>query len=265
MPDDDVTLVVEGYGSRAHVVSDGYSQGRQGEAVAGMAALDGAGQENALLRLGADLLALLAMIPRLGMPSDVTALREHVQNKLTQLRTEGAFLACHPWALEQCGPLFCLVLDEAILRTRWGQKSGWANDTLLSRLYGGRNGGELFYQLLGQAQMQPENLAEFLELQYIMLKLGFEGRFHDQPGAREEICFQLHRTLQRVALRQPLECLHMPAVRVRHRLSRFRFGLVNSMTLVVILAMTLIAGYRYFGQMHTQIMAIEQTLAGEKL
>ena len=263
MLDDDITLVVEGFGNETRIVDDKQVSGHD-HSLASLVGLEPE-HNNALLRLGADLLALLAMIPRLGTPSDITVLREKIQNKLTQLRSEGGFIACHPWALEQCGPVFCAALDEAILKTDWGQKSGWANDTLLSRLYGGRNGGELFYQLLEQAQMQPEHFSDFLELQYIVLRLGFVGRFHDQPGVREEICYKLHRILQRVAPRQPFECRHMPASSIRRKLRRFRFGLLNTTTLVVILAMALIAGYRYFGQLHSQVMKVEQASSGGRL
>ncbi len=256
MLDEEVTVTVEGFGDDTRIVPDVGE-----ETIPGLA---GSGHENVLLRLGADLLALLAMVPRLGSPSDIVRLREQVQGCLVQMRNEGSFLSCHPWTLEQSGVVFCAALDEAILRTGWGQSSGWANDTLLSRLYGGRNGGELFYLLLDHAQMQPEQLIDFLELQYIILRLGFEGRYHDQPDSRQSICYQLHRTLQRVLPRTPLECRHLPAVNVRHRVHRFRFGMIGTMTLVIVLAMGFLAGYRYFGQLQNQIQKIERYTTGDR-
>ncbi|MCG8477038.1 MAG: DotU family type IV/VI secretion system protein, partial [Cytophagales bacterium] len=145
----------------------------------------------------------------------------------------------------------------------WGQQSGWANDTLLSRLYGGRNGGELFYLLLDQAQTQPELLADFLELQYVILRLGFEGRYHNRADTRQAVCYQLHRILMRVSPRRPLELRHLPAVNARQVLHRFRFWMMTGMTLAVILGMTLLAGHRYYVQLQNQIEKVELYTHGE--
>ena len=207
---------------------------------------------NVLLQLGAELLALIAMMPRLQQPEDPARLREQVQDRLVRLRSEGGFLACHPWALEKCGMVFSAAVDETVLKTEWGRMSDWANDTLLSRIYGVRNGGELFFELLDQARMQPEVLAPFLELQYVLLQLGFTGRYHGQPEMRQSLCYELFSLLQRVAPSHPLECRPMPVIKDRPPLPLFRFGRLSLWASVGLVLMFIVSCYRNDQTAHDQ-------------
>ncbi len=192
-------------------------------------------------------------------------MKERIQEQLVTLRGEGSFMNCHPWALEKSGMVFCAAVDEAVLKTDWGLASGWANDTLLSRIYGRRNGGELFFQLIEHARSQPEMMADFLELQYILLRLGFSGRYHDQPGQLQTIGYELYRTVQRIKPASALECPQMPSVRERGRLHRFRWGRITLSTLTVTLVLLLVGGGRYLRVMDRQEHYIQLFTAGQRL
>ncbi|WP_281647495.1 type IVB secretion system protein IcmH/DotU [Parendozoicomonas sp. Alg238-R29] len=262
MTGDDDTLVVEGRGEQTRIVDDVPPEDRTFT----LDNPDGSTRCNILMRLGADLLALIALIPRMGRPMDVNRMREQIQEQLIRIRTEGAFMACHPWALDKCGLIFCAAMDEAVLRTEWGRLSGWANDTLLSRIYGRRNGGELFYQLLEQARLQPEMMVDLLELQYVLLRLGFTGQFHDKPEQWQSTGYELYRVLQRIAPARALECRQMPSVRERSRLLRFRFGRVTTVVLVLVGIILLVAGGRYGREVSMQKNIMEsQSAAGKEL
>ena len=250
---EDDTLVVEGRGEQARILPrEEHEQPTLGEK-----ATDDSLRSNILMSLGADLLALIALVPRMGRPIDIFRLREQVHEQLIRIRSEGSFLACHPWALDKSGLVFCAAMDEAVLRTDWGRTSGWANDTLLSRIYGLRNGGELFYQLLDQARLQPETMADFLELQYVLLRLGFTGQYHDKPDQWQSTSYELYRVLQRVTPGQPLECRFMPSVRERPPLVRFRFGRMAVATLVLVAFILIVAGGRYWREVSFQINLME--------
>jgi len=78
----------------------------------------------------------------------------------------------------------CTVLDEAVLNTPWGAQSGWAGQSLLVTFHRETQGGEKFFQLLERLLGEPQRYLALLELWYVCLSLGFEGRYRlDERGA----------------------------------------------------------------------------------
>jgi type VI secretion system protein ImpK len=78
----------------------------------------------------------------------------------------------------------CTVLDEAVLNTPWGAQSGWAGQSLLVTFHREAQGGEKFFQLLDRLLGEPQRYLPLLELWYVCLSLGFEGRYRlDERGA----------------------------------------------------------------------------------
>ncbi|EXI69433.1 MAG: Inner membrane lipoprotein YiaD precursor [Candidatus Accumulibacter adjunctus] len=70
----------------------------------------------------------------------------------------------------------CTFLDEAAANTPWGEKV-WAQRSLLVQFHGEAWGGEKFFELLGRVAQQPGTHRDLLELFYLILSLGFEGRY----------------------------------------------------------------------------------------
>ncbi len=78
----------------------------------------------------------------------------------------------------------CTVLDEAVLNTPWGAQSGWAGQSLLVTFHREAQGGEKFFQLLDRLLGDSGRYLALLELWYVCLSLGFEGRYRlDERGA----------------------------------------------------------------------------------
>lgn len=96
--------------------------------------------------------------------------------------------------------LLCAALDEAVLNTPWGAESGWAQRTLLSTFHSETHGGEKFFLLLDKMKERPALNVDLLELMYILLSLGFEGKYHLTTRGREALekirdeLFQIIRT-----------------------------------------------------------------------
>jgi len=94
-------------------------------------------------------------------------------------------------ALAACYCL-CTAFDEMILNTSWGEQSPWINNTLLSSIHKETWGGERFYIILNNMAEDPINNLDILELIYILLNLGFEGKyFHQDKEIRNEIRYSL--------------------------------------------------------------------------
>lgn len=138
---------------------------------------------NPLLNEATALLGQLAAIPCLGEPQNIGLFRQHLLNAIDAFRQKGILLDYHPSVIEKSTFCLCSAFDEAILYTGWGEQACWENQSLLSKVFSQRNGGEAFFVLLEKACEQPGKLVDFIELQYILLMLGFKGRYRNSDNS----------------------------------------------------------------------------------
>ncbi len=73
--------------------------------------------------------------------------------------------------------VLCSVVDEAVVTTPWGGRSDWSKMSLLSRFHHETFGGEKVFQLLERLSRDPVKHLAMLELIYLCLSLGFEGKY----------------------------------------------------------------------------------------
>ena len=82
----------------------------------------------------------------------------------------------------------CAALDEAVLATSWGTQSIWTQQSLLSMFRGETWGGERFYTITDVLVKEPRKYIFVLEFIYILLSLGFEGRYYGKGRVlRDEV------------------------------------------------------------------------------
>ncbi|MEO7152959.1 MAG: type VI secretion system protein TssL, long form, partial [Burkholderiaceae bacterium] len=73
--------------------------------------------------------------------------------------------------------ILCTLLDESAASTPWGGSGVWANQSLLVLFHNEAWGGEKVFQLMSKlAENIPAN-RNLLELMYVVLAFGFEGRY----------------------------------------------------------------------------------------
>lgn len=138
---------------------------------------------NPLLNKATVLLGILASIPALGEPQNIGLFKQHLLNAINSFRQQGILLDYHPSVIEKSTFCLCSAFDEAILYTEWGEQACWENESLLSKVFSQRNGGEAFFVLLEKACEQPGKLVDFIELQYMLLMLGFKGRYRNSDNS----------------------------------------------------------------------------------
>ncbi len=83
--------------------------------------------------------------------------------------------------------VMCSVLDETVLNTPWGSDSAWAQKTLLSVFHNETSGGEKFFLILDRMRQAPAENINMIELMYICLSLGFEGKYRLHARGRDAI------------------------------------------------------------------------------
>lgn|GEM_PF-3168027 len=141
-----------------------------------------------LLNGATELFGILVTLPRQGAPRDIDRFRQRLLDAISAFRQRGLYLEYHPSIIDKSCFVLCAAFDEAILYTSWGERARWENHSLLSSVFSQRNGGEAFFTLLDKASQQPSKLVDFLELQYVLLMLGFKGRYrHEDESALHEI------------------------------------------------------------------------------
>ncbi|QDD90585.1 type IVB secretion system protein IcmH/DotU [Pseudomonas oryzihabitans] len=81
----------------------------------------------------------------------------------------------------------CTTVDEAVVTTPWGNAGDWSQVSLLSSFHNETFGGEKFFLLLERLSRNPAKHLALLELLYLCLALGFEGKYRVLPRGMLEL------------------------------------------------------------------------------
>lgn len=127
---------------------------------------------------------LIDEIAFLNQPGDEKPLDSYRQ---TLAGAIGRFeMACGQNSVDEDSILYaryvlCTVLDEMVNKTPWPNKGEWNRHSLLAQFHGETGGGEKFFDLLEHLLIHPASHLAVLELMFVCLNLGFEGKYHLVP------------------------------------------------------------------------------------
>jgi len=83
--------------------------------------------------------------------------------------------------------ILCTLLDESAASTPWGGSGAWSAQSLLVQFHNESWGGEKVFQLMAKlAENVPAN-RNLLELLYVVLAFGFEGRYRVIDNGRAQL------------------------------------------------------------------------------
>jgi len=83
--------------------------------------------------------------------------------------------------------VLCTTLDEVVLNTPWGRASDWSENSLLITFHNETWGGEKFFELLDSIILDPRKNLHLLELMYLCLAFGFQGRYRLLDNGRSRL------------------------------------------------------------------------------
>lgn len=132
---------------------------------------------NPLVAAAGDLLAQVVSVAGMGGVGDVKVLNEHLSEKIRTFEASAQHQGVSSEQMTAARYVLCTVLDETVLNTSWGGTSEWSRLSLLSRYHKETFGGEKFFQLLERLSANPGRHLWMLELMYLCLALGFEGKY----------------------------------------------------------------------------------------
>lgn len=134
---------------------------------------------------------------QITLPPDAAEMRERVLLALRQFETEAKAASANPEETRAAHYVLCAALDDVVQATPWGASSGWASRSLVSTFHQETRSGERVFDLLAAMEREPGRFQGALELTYLALSLGLQGKYRLMPlGATElartrESLFQL--------------------------------------------------------------------------
>jgi len=142
---------------------------------------------NPLLGAASVLLGLVPQLRATTTHDDPAGLRKQLLEWMAQFESVAAANGVPRPKITAARYVLCTFIDEVILQTPWGAGSGWNERNLLHEFHEERWGGEKAFQLLERLGQDAATNADLLELFYVCLQLGFEGRYRDAPNGRAQL------------------------------------------------------------------------------
>ncbi|MEG1039450.1 MAG: type IVB secretion system protein IcmH/DotU [Pseudomonas sp.] len=176
---------------------------------------------NTLVAAASDVLSEVVRLKHSKTDEDLPALNQRLANGLKQFEARARHSGVSGSQVTTAHYLLCTVVDEAVVITRQGKENTWSQMSLLSRFHSETFGGEKFFQLLDRLSKDPVRHLPMLELMYLCLALGFEGKYRIIPrGVREldDIRDGLYRQIRQLRGDVPRELSpHWQGLRDKHR------------------------------------------------
>jgi len=131
---------------------------------------------NPVVAAASVLLGLASRVRGTPTQRDVEGLRDRVVRELKTFEANASATGLPRELVRTAHYALSATIDDLVLSTPWGSQSSWAKRSMVSTFHNEVVGGERFYEILNQLHKNPGRSADVLELMYICLALGFEGR-----------------------------------------------------------------------------------------
>lgn len=176
---------------------------------------------NPLAAAAAPLLALAARLRNTPTQSDVPALRNRVIREMQDFEKRALAAGVPDESVRAARYALAATIDDVVQNTPWGQHSEWPRYNLVSTLFNDVTGGKRFFDILGNLEKDPTRYRDVLELMFLCISLGFEGKFRLEargPAELEQVRDRLFRVIrqQRGEFERSLSP-HWEGVQAQHR------------------------------------------------
>lgn len=139
--------------------------------------LSALGLLNPLVSAATGLLVLVGKLRGLAQPPNMAALRASTAEAVQRFEADARRAGASNESVLAARYILCTALDEAVANTPWGVQGGWNKQSLLVQFHNETWGGEKVFQLLARLAQDVPTHRDLLELLYVVLALGFEGRY----------------------------------------------------------------------------------------
>lgn len=189
-PDGERTVVLDGASARAAIRQDDDAQDQPLRGV----------RDNPLLAACEALLAIVPQLRAATQVADPRALRESLARGIREFEQAASTGGVPREAIIAARYVLCTFLDETAAGTPWGGGS-WSRESLLVMFHNEAWGGEKVFTLLAKLAEDPRRNHDLIELIYVCVSLGFEGRYRVLDNGRAQLALlreRLHGMLRSV-------------------------------------------------------------------
>jgi type VI secretion system protein ImpK len=161
---------------------------------------------NPLVRAANPLLDLVTPLRTMAAHPDVENLRLQLVQAVKAFEATAKAAHVEHDQIAAARYALCTLLDETISSTPWGGGGAWASRSLLVAFHNEAFGGEKFFLVLQKLSQNPKANLDALELMYLCLALGLEGRYRVIDNGRAQLEALRERLQQLIAQqREPVE------------------------------------------------------------
>ena len=150
-------------------------------------ALTAGATDNPLVACANDLLTVAGELRGSATHRDPDGLRERLVGQVREFETCARARGLADTLVLPARYVLCALLDESVLDTPWGSHSIWSRQGLLVSFHNETWGGEKFFDALDRLLAYPAGNLHLLELMYLCLAQGFEGRYRVREGGRDQL------------------------------------------------------------------------------
>ncbi len=141
------------------------------------------GQSNPILAASNTLIAVLTALSNSLSHPNIAQLQQELATEISKLDNRLQQRGVSNEEALTARYILCTAIDEAVMNTPWGADSGWGQRSLLRVYHNEASGGERFFTLLDQLMSRPGEYHDLLELFYVLLNMGFKGKYQlDSAG-----------------------------------------------------------------------------------
>jgi type VI secretion system protein ImpK len=185
LPEEDRTIIRPAPGGRRPVVTA--SPATAATATLNAEDLGRVGSLNSLVAAANPLLALAIQLRSSPTVGDLERLRDTLTRSVREFESTARAHSIRSEVVVAARYCLCTFLDEVIATTPWGAGGTWANKSLLVTFHNEVSGGEKFFALLNRVSDDPRSNVDLLELMYLCLAFGFQGKYRVAEGGRSVI------------------------------------------------------------------------------
>jgi len=201
--DDGKTVILPNPGGRASVppVSGSPPPAQQTGPVMDLQLLTGNTSANTLLALASPLLSLSSRLRVTISYAGIEQLKQNLVKEVAEFETRALQSGLLPEQVKSASYVLCAYLDEVIQNTPWGSQCNWGHMCLLISVHREAWGGERFFQVLEYALKQPSQNLQLVELCYVLISFGFQGKYRviaNGMNELEKVRTELYQVIQRI-------------------------------------------------------------------
>lgn len=149
--------------------------------------LDALGGVNPLVAAANPLLSLVPQLRSSVTYPNPAGLRDVLLRQISSFEKSARDGGVSPEHVLVARYALCTLVDESVSLTPWGNAAQWARTSLLVTLHKETGGGEKFFLLLGKLVEDPAKNINLLELMYVCLALGYEGRYRVVDNGKAQL------------------------------------------------------------------------------